>query len=64
VTPAGVSVTVHIFFFGLAATVPFFLMARERPVQALQPAAGAVDPTQGDLVGLVLFALPTLALSL
>ena len=48
----------------ISVTVPLFLAARERRLAALQPTDDAVVLGTADLVGLGLFALPTLALSL
>lgn len=48
----------------ISVTVPLFLIARERRLDALQPAGEVVDLPRGDLVGLVLFALPTAILTI
>ena len=47
----------------ISVTAPLFLVARERRLQALQPGGEPTVLTPGDLVGLVLFALPALILS-
>ena len=46
-----------------SVTAPLFLVARERRLPALQPVEQPTVLTPGDLVGLVLFALPALILS-
>jgi hypothetical protein len=48
----------------ISVTVPLFLIARERRLSALEGTGEVVDLGQGDLVGLGLFALPALVLSL
>ena len=48
----------------ISVTAPLFLVARERRLQELQPAGESTVLTPGDLVGLVLFALPALILSI
>jgi hypothetical protein len=48
----------------ISVTVPLFLVARERRLAVLQPSADGVELGMGDLVGLGVFALPTLLLSL
>ena len=47
----------------ISVTAPLFLGARERRLQAMQPVDEPTVLTPGDLVGLVLFALPALILS-
>ena len=47
----------------ISGTAPLFLVAHERRLQALQPVGGPTVLRLGDLVGLVLFGLPTLILS-
>jgi len=47
----------------ISVTAPLFLVARERRLQALQPVGEPTVLTPSDLVGLVLFALPALILS-
>ena len=51
------------WLIGISVTGPLFLIARERRLRTLQPAAEAVNLTQGDLIAFVLFALPSLILS-
>ena len=47
----------------ISVTAPLFLVARERRLQSLQSVGESTVLTPGDLVGLVLFALPALILS-
>ena len=47
----------------ISVTVPLFLLARELRLRALDAGAETVSLTRGDLVGLGLFALPSLVLS-
>jgi hypothetical protein len=47
----------------ISVTAPLFLVARERRLQALQPVDQPTVLTPGDRVGLILFALPALILS-
>ena len=47
----------------ISVTAPLFLVARERRLQVLQPVGEPTVLTPSDLVGLILFALPALILS-
>jgi len=48
----------------ISVAVPLFLVARERRLHALRPEGDAVTLGRGDLIGIGLFALPCLILSL